>query len=135
MNIASLDLCKELYELTGWDGAAFSYFLPDDYGDDYILPSDSDIGNGRFHAPAYALGYLLRKLPPEVMGVHSYRFRLTPVDVTPQNGFEWSAGYTDRFELFQFHDRTKKSISLWFKADTPEAATAKLAIELFKQGV
>lgn len=80
----------------------------------------------------YSLGFLLRKLPLQVFGNHSYRFRLVPVDF---DGLNWAAGYTDKFELFQFHDQIKKPISLYFPATTPENAACKLCIELFKQGI
>jgi hypothetical protein len=47
MNVASLELCKALYELSGWAG-------DDSFG---------DMDSGKSATPAYDLGYLLRKLP------------------------------------------------------------------------
>ena len=48
MNIASLELCKELYELSGWD----DNFLPHEV---YSTPIKT------IHLPVYSLGYLLRQ--------------------------------------------------------------------------
>lgn len=47
MNVASLSLCKELYELSGWDSLEYH---PNAVGTPITCP-------------AYDLGYLLRKLP------------------------------------------------------------------------
>lgn len=43
MNVASLELCKELYELSRW--------------------GDRELAKDRNGVPHYGLGYLLRKLP------------------------------------------------------------------------
>lgn len=48
-NVASLNLCKELYELSRWSGSELG---------------DYDIRVGIY--PKYTLGYLLRKLPKHV---------------------------------------------------------------------
>lgn len=61
MNVASLELCRELYELSGW------------YDTDYIYYSNGGEYSGAYYhrnmvfqkpknMPAYDLGYLLRKL-------------------------------------------------------------------------
>lgn len=91
MNVASLELCKELYELSGWKTGG-----------------DKPTWNGRKgvnSAPAYDLGYLLRKLPYH--GV-----------ISGQGTFRQAScsGYIA-------------------SSDTPEDALAQLAIELHKQGV
>lgn len=54
MNVARLELCKELYELSGWW----------DEDDDNYYPSTSSQPK---NIPAYSLGYLLRKLPPRTL--------------------------------------------------------------------
>lgn len=61
MNVASLELCKELYELSGWSD-------PYKYGDrvEHYHP---------YEVPAYDLGFLLRKLPNEITH-HLDRFHL-----------------------------------------------------------
>ncbi len=48
MNVASLELCKELYELSEWNDPD----APSEYSDDH-----------KFQYSRYTLGYLLRKLP------------------------------------------------------------------------
>lgn len=104
--VASLELCKELYELSGW-----------------IDPSQ----NGYSHvpgAPYYSLGYLLRKLAVVQMitlrYVHSgYRLSL--------DSPEWY----DKWICFLPDTRQGDYIV----ADTPEDAVCKLAIELWKQGI
>lgn len=46
MNVANIDLCKELYELSGWGTA-----------------KEGDVWTDASGHPRYELGYLLRKLP------------------------------------------------------------------------
>lgn len=104
MNVASLELSKELYELSGWIAGEFK--------------RDND-GIYRLETvPRYSLSYLLGQLPPcgfnhkdRAVGLRLNR-RLTEND--------WWVGYPGVFAV---------------SADTPENAAAKLAIELFKQGV
>lgn len=69
MNVASLDLCKELYELSGWNNLAPGVFdiekawrpTPLASADNYRLIG---IGpNTQEDIPAYDLDYLLTKLP------------------------------------------------------------------------
>lgn len=92
MNVASLELCKELYELSGWKTETMSMGLHQ-------------------NAPAYDLGYLLRKLPSDC-----------PL---ASDGETWSIAYIDE-------DGANREYS---NAMTPEDATCLLAIELFKSGV
>lgn len=124
MQVAKLELCKELYELSGWgktdDGTAFEYIIP------LHRPDDSYIRHTRMaldyrastqveRIPAYDLGYLLRKLP-----VTSYIATRRDGKVTASTG-SYKSGYNP-FPLRE-------------TADTPENAACKLAIELFKQGI
>jgi hypothetical protein len=116
MNVASLDLCRELYELSGWDDTTFLFIEGDiegvgpasEYG---YHPEMGDI-------PAYDLGYLLRKLPPHI--------NERPITISNYmiDGSSWSAAYME-------YDQEIYTAS----ADTPEDAAAKLVIELFKQGI
>ena len=100
MNVAAKELCQELYELSGWGG-----------DDPYFNVNEGWYKEGRpaqksvLVAPAYDLGYLLRKLP------------------------SWSLiqKNIDRYEATSSMNNTH--------ADTPEDAACKLAIELFKQGI
>ena len=56
MNVASLELCKELFELSGWGETEHMHWRPTPMG-------DLDPNKGIAICPAYSLGYLLRKLP------------------------------------------------------------------------
>ena len=60
MNVANLDLCKELYELSGWKATEKYHYIAGTYTD-----IDTVAFRGRKYdgVPAYDLGYLLRKLP------------------------------------------------------------------------
>lgn len=118
MNVASLELCKELYELSGWTGCNFHHSTDDDqYYLTYMVGSEGDkyplnrsIEKRKFiiDLPAYDLGYMLRKLPAHEL--HSYN-----------NGVY--AAIHKGLETFNY------------KASTPEDAAAKLAIQLFKQNI
>lgn len=124
MNVASLELCKELYELSGWDSDFIRTSIRGDVWNVHVRPTDP---NWRFAggvAPAYSLGYLLRKLPNYIPTFgddgDDYLFSLKP----NFEGNEWEAAYWG----------IQKSL-YWNRADTPEDAACKLAIELYKQGV
>lgn len=116
MNTASLDLCKELYELSGWNKTQNVWAITTD---DSAAPW-LRIGVGSSSAwtewPAYDLGYLMRQLPEKSGLLH--------ISKSPggKPGF-WVANLGDNGEVAE-------SI-----ADTPEDAACKLAIELFKQGI
>jgi hypothetical protein len=109
MNVASLELCKELYELSGWDDGDLDWWRYDDGLKKHVL--DIELVAGSI-APAYNLGYLMRKLPN--LSLHKE---------ARNNGV-----YTCAYWLGGIKN-------LIVKDDTPEDAACKLAIELFKQGV
>jgi hypothetical protein len=96
-DVASLELCRELYELSGWKTFAMERGLAED------RPID----------PAYDLGYLLRKL------------QRNHVELVGLTTGEWTAR--------AYWHSTEQARAEY--ADTPEDAAAKLAIELFKQGI
>jgi hypothetical protein len=131
MNVTSLELCKELYELSGWEPDNwFDTDTADGSPEEYLLTyEDVTVGYGGElrpnTAPAYDLGYLLRKLPVRIAeDVNDiYWLSITPMD---RQG-TWSLSYEGNRE---------ESDDLYFNfGDTPEDAAAKLAIELFKQGI
>ena len=76
MNVTSLELCKELYEVSGWKDAPFVHRLAVKRGNsvptsegvglnvmaDWLFEPDIT-GTPPQYARAYDLGYLLRKLP------------------------------------------------------------------------
>lgn len=108
MNVASLELCKELYELSGWDDTTLAYFQYEDGS----IEVYQDPKYGDFVAHAYDLGYLLKKLSPGY-GV----FNLTHDDLNNQ---------------WWFSDVVSHKFIV---ADTPEDAACRLAIALFKQKI
>lgn len=112
MTTANLDLCKELYELSGWDDSEWKEITQkwrfkhrkDTNPELAIQPYQYKFGE---YIPAYDLGYLLRKLPRE-----------TILSNISDNG--WTIVYGGKG---------------LYKATTPENAACKLAIELFKKGI
>jgi len=111
MNVASLELSKELYELSGWDDTNL-WHADDPEADTSIgFAAMAEPNEHEVYAsiPAYDLGYLLRKLEGLDVGIY----------------------YTNTWRSWvaTAHDNQQG------KADTPEDAACKLSIELFKQGV
>lgn len=108
MNVASLELCKELYELSWWDDTDKWLHLKGN-GDTMLFdPIEGQLMD--CDAPAYDLSYLLRKLPDR----HA-----------------WLRYDEDTEQWFMSNKLHQEEVS----DDTPENAAAKLAIELFKQGI
>lgn len=128
MNVASIDLCRELYELSGWDDTDRLCCLTCNE----IVADEQKIDDGRTHEsiPAYDLGYLLRKLPK--FGKYTRGDGLVAKDktrltITVADSGTWVATMDSDYEEDGWIDPSY--------ADTPEDAAAKLAIELFKQGI
>jgi hypothetical protein len=128
MHVASLELSKQLWELSGWGEIGthssrnpYFYWVDRSHDDrehelNYgggSIPSDGDI------YPAYDAGYLLRKLPS---WVYDYPKKGDGLRFIAEHK---RAGYIDDDNLYAI-DST---------ADTPENALAKLSIELFKQKI
>lgn len=147
MNVANKDLCKELYELSGWGKQGdvmyswIKYSLkdnPDTYPWPYPLINNmSELqlatanGEQEYSYPAYDLGYLLRKLPQDIQEHY-----LTLEICTAHGKPEWSADYIKfdsmKLEISYLLSDDNADIT---HADTPEDAACRLAIELIKQGV
>lgn len=101
-NRVSLELCRELHKLSGWEP-------------DGTWINDGTTTDGA--APQYSLGYLLRKLPPTISECPDGVLTLYIFDG------EWACGYEGgEVEMFR-------------PGAIPENAAAKLAIQLFKQGI
>ena len=70
VSVARLDFCRELFELSGWDDTAWSYYWDEE--DETVLNLSESLkvvgGVGHYDKqyPAYDLGYLIRHLPLEV---------------------------------------------------------------------
>jgi hypothetical protein len=127
MNVASLELCKELYKVSGWKYDAY-------FDLSYID------GNLKHHVegtvlegtPAYPLGYLLRKLPYKLtlpglyyVGDHKNNDFTLEMEV-PSSGEDYWCFFYSNGGCAEYYP---------LKGATPEDAAAKLLVELFKQGV
>ncbi len=109
MNVAKRDLCKELYELSGWIDNSHTFFEALDNVWEAAQRDDDDDA-----IPAYDLGYLLRKLPLRLGTVSLELHVLKTADT-------WEVGYNGK--------------GVWFRDSSPEDAACSLAIELIKQGI
>ena len=116
MNVASRELCEELYKLSGWELADMQDIGWNDFWWNWLiskrtkkakcveLAAHRSNAHWAFGCPAYDLGELLRRLP-------------------------------ERHRWLDYSPAQKKWVMLFdIEADTPEDAAAKLAIELFKTG-
>lgn len=129
MNVANLELCKELYELSGWLSRPLWTKW---HCGELIFGKGKEKFTGEWHVvetpcwldktevPAYDAGFLLRKLPD---GVSLYKGR---------RGWTLNSGNT-----FQLNNSSTGNVLRLgnFLSATPENALCKLAIELHKQGV
>ena len=119
MNVASLELCQELYDLTGWD-----------YDDAAHCSHWKGIvvwGRKTEGVPAYDLGYLMRKLPGNAWAGYA---GVAPLD---DNGY-FCRSFAQAYIYTWAKDKdVERAYSL--VADTPEDAACKLAIELIRQGI
>ena len=122
MHIASFEVCKNLYELSGWRVYDYLYWPDQTIRDAHEATSD-DLAS-RNTVAAYDLGYMLRRLPASIQtddeGATACSLQLRPsVDAS-----QWTAGYASHDDyLFAATDAT------------PEDAIVLLAIALFTQGV
>jgi len=113
MHVASLELCKELYALSGWRNTDQVYAKNAFGSVSLYVDNHAELGHDlALMAPAYDLGYLLRKLEPWCNELVFSR-QLT--------GEKWCASDIDA------------DIDVY--ADTPEDATATLCIELINQHI
>jgi len=134
MNVASKELCEELYKLSGWNRTEYLWASPPLSPNDWRPIHKSDLHrinddllpdtmyNSTF---AYDLGYLLRKLPAEV----------EEFSETDHLTYELLLA---KYEANEFHADYWWNDDLRFNmvpSGTPEDALVTLAIELFKQGV
>lgn len=134
MNTASLDLCKELYELSGWDVTVDKTWI-----------NYRNVGNNQYFqmvtnefysekdethiCPAYDLGYLLRKLPGNSWVGY------TGVGMDDSVHGVMGRGYAVAYVWLW--DESIKDVRKQYdqNADTTEDAACSLAIALFKEGI
>ncbi|MEW1951062.1 hypothetical protein AB0280_17645 [Pseudarthrobacter sp902506025] len=143
MNVASLELCKELHEVSGWSDT------PLVYGNFWRDGSISPVGvYSRDHLeddsiptiihPVFDLGYLLSKLPQKITWRReTMGFCLT--GATSDGSWicdyivaTWSYPLPDPVSNVWMHSGGEANKT---EADTPEDAATKLAIQLFRQGL
>lgn len=145
MNVAGRELCKELYELSGWDDmpkeTSFEWFYSVGEEGWHLRGKRqfSSTAARTFHErnamfPAYDLGYLLRKLPTSIPPYEDHDYNLYMEPGNEGTGVTWLFTYCDYMTngYGEFHPKFTRTN---LKAATPEDAACKLAIELFKQGV
>ncbi len=116
-SIAKFELCRELYELSGWVWTDFYYKILED------KPQVVDIVLGRskdgLHIPAYDAGYLIQWLPQKVDGA---RLVIAGMPMSDYWGCAYLYGLNISFDASQI-------------ADTLDNALCGLAIVLWRQGV
>lgn len=128
MNVASLELCKELHELSGWDdtpivrGDSWNEGLSLGFGvwsRDHLMEGivEGDI------SPAYDLSYLLMRLPKLI--------------TLYQSEGSWSC----HFQSSKTHQAIVNGSVIvlpyfWMtRGETPEDAACSMAIDLFEHGI
>ena len=149
MNTASLELCKELYELSWWDNdrtLTWQHVKRSVHNDeweelgsedrvldhhqikDYNWENKHDAVYSEFICPAYDIGYLMRKLPDSIW---SDKYEQKASLWTRKNLSDYSVWYW----VGNSKDGSGTSSEYSAVADTPENALCRLAIELFKTGI
>lgn len=127
MNTARLEYCKKLYELSGWNGENTNishWWVYREYSDGsglYVLEDGHAAPFATSTYPAYDLGLLLRKLPPQTVIKKEH-------DANPGLPKETPEYYRALYD-------TADGQHFWLGADTPEDAACRLAIALFEQGI
>lgn len=112
MNVASLELCKELYELSGWTDTDNRWYQDDGW---YVGAT----GTNGLSAPAYDLGYLIRKAGGGA-------------GVTKHSTY-YTARRPDMFGAPENKDPLNGRIG--WDGDTPEDAMCIMFIELIQKGL
>jgi hypothetical protein len=126
---AKKDLCKTLYELSGW--VTEYWHQTDEYGTSVVrygaeVPKEVR-WTGDELIPAYDCGYLLRKLPGSFQYKGDWYYLMLGRAIDDYDkGYTWAAGY---MSISHINERLQQL------ADTPEDALCKLAIQLFKNGI
>jgi len=158
MNVVSLELCKELHELSGWEKFLKSAPYNSDIKTEYVweryamadswLKKEYDWSDWRLirwqdsftkavkHTevyPAYYLGYLLRKLPRVLTVNDSTDYKLRPF----ASGLFYKNIACDELDVWSawYREQGQQTGKFTQSASTPEDAAARLAIELFRQGI
>lgn len=135
MNVASLENCKELHELSGWWSTFCNYYWdaePVTTDSAIVRPAYLGVEPRENQLPAYDLGYLLRKLPRHVTKKRNYHLTLMNGN---ENDDNWVADYFSLTGDAWYSVDVLKLEAKLTESDTPEDALCLLSIELFKQGI
>jgi hypothetical protein len=115
--VAKFDLCRELYELSGWGWTNCYYRIFE--GKLVAVEMVLGLPKKGVHLPAYDVGYLVEKLPQKVNGA---RLVLAGMPMSDRWGCAYLYGLNISFDASQI-------------ADTPQDAACGLAIVLWRQGI
>lgn len=110
---ASLENCKRLFKLSGWEDTD-KWLIVNEFGESSPINSKA-IHNKSY--PAYSAGYLLRKITEAILNADLYDFEL----------------YWYRSWKAMMRDADDKEIAK--AAGTPEDALCLLSIRLIEEGV
>lgn len=114
--VADYELCKQLYEATGWKGTRQVWWLNEATGE-YRLRLSTGVSALDDLVPAYDIGYLLLSLPSSVRSP-SWRSCMLSFQKSSRGYRYW---YNNQRELN-------------YQANTPQNAACLLAIALAKSG-
>lgn len=122
MHVASLELCKELHELSGWRDTELIYARNGYYEPIVTKANHPELGHDwALECAAYDLGYLMQKLPKTVKH--------------PATGDEHTLGLSWHLDRGQWVADYERSMIPHAYANTPEDAVTKVCIELIKAGL
>jgi hypothetical protein len=115
MNIASLENCQKLFELSGWDDTDAHWKWHPGYPDkpEVFISGEEWPGDAWTTCVAYDLGYLLR---------HA-KGMMVSTDPIGERGNAMFLHFADNNRIYEEH------------ADTPEDAACLLACKLFETGI
>lgn len=135
-DFAAVEYCQELFKLSGWDDTEYVWAIGEPDGDsvptEYSVYLDDhgdhrsirqSVARGKYWddaISAYDLGYLLRKLPD------------SHLELTKR-------GYDEYWDIIWYHrgkdGKNDVEQNITCTESTPEDATAKLCIALWKAGL
>lgn len=120
-DVASLELSKELWELSGWE-SDLTWAMTERENTLLVSSNDKNLGHDIYrYSYSYDAGYLLRKLPRTVKH--------------PATGEERTLGVSWHLTKKRWVADYERSMIPHAYATTPENALALLCIELHKEGI
>lgn len=137
MNVASQELCEQLRRLSNWVNTDFTWVEIPTWNHKFPKPANQvfydhicDTEHAKEIAPAYDLGYLMRKLPRHLV-IKRRIYHLCILNGNHLDDF-WVADYVTIGRLCWLHEADEAKLT---EAESIEDATCKLSIELFKRGI